>query len=192
VNLAKTALVVIDMQNGFVNESSRPVIPAVVNLVECWQRLGGDIIFTRYLNYPDSLYERLIQWSRLQTSPEIDIVDELVPYLDSARAVIEKPTYTLFTPDGAKIVRDGGWTDLVFCGIATESCVLKSAVDAFELGYTPWVVRDASASHGGAGTHEAGLLITGRFIGGGQIIDTAALAAKLPTGLPQKAAGHRA
>lgn len=179
MSLAKTALVVVDMQNGFVNERSRHVIPAVVNLVRLWQHAGGDTIFTRYINYPDSPYERLIRWSRLQTSPEIDIVDELMPYLDKARGVIDKPIYTLFTDEGAKIVREGGWTDLVFCGIATESCVLKSAVDAFEMGYTPWVVHDASASHDGTATHEAGLLVTRRFIGARQLIDAHALIAKL-------------
>ncbi|MGH3567388.1 MAG: isochorismatase family protein [Pseudonocardia sp.] len=45
-------LVVIDAQNGFVNERSQHVIPAVVNLVERWQQAGGDTIFTRYLNCP--------------------------------------------------------------------------------------------------------------------------------------------
>jgi len=179
VNFAKTALVVIDVQNGFANECSRHIIPAVVNLVERWQQAGGDTIFTRYLNYPGSPYERLLHWSRLQMSPETDIVDELVPYLDKARVVIDKPIYTLFTDEGVQVVREGEWTDLVFCGIATESCVLKSAVDAFELGYTPWVVRDASASHDGRASHEAGLLVTGRFIGYGQLIDAATLVAKL-------------
>ncbi|MGH8902724.1 MAG: cysteine hydrolase [Egibacteraceae bacterium] len=179
MNLAKAALVVIDMQNGFVNDRSRHIIPIVVNLVAWWERAGGDILFTRYLNYPGSQYERLMQWSALQGSPEIDIVDELGPYARRARAIIDKTVYTMFTCEGRSIVRDGGWTELVFCGIATESCVLKSAVDAFELGYTPWVVHDASASHDGEATHQAGLLVTGRFIGASQLIDTATLTAKL-------------
>ncbi len=183
MNLDQAVLVVVDMQNGFVNERSRHGIPTVVDLVGRWQQAGGDTIFTRFLNYPHSPYERLIGWSRLQASPETDIVDELVPYLDQARAVIDKPIYTLFTEEGAKVVREGGWTDLIFCGIATESCVLKSAVDAFEMGYTPWVVRDASASHDGQATHEAGLLVIGRFIGGGQLIEAASLIAQvLPEG----------
>ncbi len=180
--LSKTALVVIDVQNGFVNERSRHVIPIVVDLVAEWQGAGGDTIFTRYLNYPGSPYERLMQWSLLQTSPEIDIVPELAPYVDRARAIIDKKVYTLFTGEGVEVIRRGGWTDLVFCGIATESCVLKSAVDAFELGYTPWIVHDASASHDGPATHEAGLLVAGRFIGANQLIGAATLKAKVMPG----------
>lgn len=183
MNLATTALVVVDMQNGFVNDRSRHAVPAVRDLVRRWHGAGGDLVFTRYHNYPGSPYERLIGWSRLQAPPETDIVDELVPYLETARAVVDKRVYTLFDDQGVDVVRAGGWTDLAFCGIATESCVLKSAVDAFERGYTPWVVQDASASHAGAGTHEAGLLLTGRFIGSGQILDAATLLKKaLPSG----------
>jgi nicotinamidase-related amidase len=107
-----------------------------------------------------------------------------LPYAQRARAVIDKTIYSLFNEEGTAIVRDGGWTDLAFCGLATEGCVLKSAVDAFERGYTPWVVHDASASNDGDATHEAGLLVTGRFIGVGQLIDAATLIAKL---LPQSA-----
>ncbi|WP_280431477.1 isochorismatase family protein [Nocardia brasiliensis] len=36
---------------------------------------------------------------------------------------------------------------LILCGIATDACVLKTALDAFERGYVPWVVRDAVASN---------------------------------------------
>lgn len=28
------------------------------------------------------------------------------------------------TPEADELIRQAGWTDLVFCGIATESCVL--------------------------------------------------------------------
>jgi nicotinamidase-related amidase len=171
VIVEKTALVVIDMQNGFLNERSNHVVAPVVDLVEHWEHAGGDTLFTRYLNYPGSPYERLIRWSRLQSSPEIDIVDKLVPYAQRSRVVIDKTIYSLFNDEGTAIVRDGGWTDLIFCGVATDGCVLKSAVDAFELGYTPWVVRDACASHAGEAIHQAGLLLTGRFIGADQLID---------------------
>ncbi|WP_369183522.1 isochorismatase family protein [Streptomyces sp. Y1] len=66
-----------------------------------------------------------------------------------------------------------GGTDLYICGIATESCVLKTAVDAFERDLTPWLLEDAVASHAGQAAHEAGILVASRFIGPGQIIKTA-------------------
>lgn len=168
----RSALVVIDMQNGFVNDRSRPVIPVVVDLVARWQRSGAPVVFTRYHNYPGSPFERLIKWSQLQTSPGVDLIPELADAADQAVATIDKKIYSLFNAEGIALVEDQRWTDLVFCGIATESCVLKSAVDAFERDVTPWIVTDGSASHGGTAAHEAGLLVASRFIGGGQLIQS--------------------
>jgi nicotinamidase-related amidase len=166
-------LVIVDVQNGFVTEQSRPVVAVIARLVDRWQADGGDTVFTRYLNYPGSPYERLINWTALQDSPETDIVAELVPYAERATARLDKTVYTLFTDEGAALVRRRGWTDLYICGIDTESCVLKTAVDAFERDLTPWVLSDASASHSSTKAHEAGLFVASRFIGVGQIISVA-------------------
>ena len=42
----------VDVQNGFITEHSQPVIPVITDLVQRWQAAQGDIIFSRYLNYP--------------------------------------------------------------------------------------------------------------------------------------------
>lgn len=169
-----TVLVVIDMQNGFIHPSSAYVVPVVTDLVRRWDAAGGDIVFTRFHNAPGSLYERLMGWTEVAVPPDTDLVDELLPY-EAKHQVVDKPGYTLFTESGSQVIKDGGWSDLVFCGLTTESCVLKGAVDAFERNLTPWMVTDASATHGGKAAHEAGLLVARRFIGAGQLITTADL-----------------
>ncbi|MEU5912892.1 isochorismatase family cysteine hydrolase [Micromonospora sp. NPDC047527] len=168
----RAALIVIDMQNGFINDRSRGVIPKVVELVESWEATGRPVVFTRYHNYPGSPFERLIHWSSVQRPPETEIVPELAQHASRAKAVIDKTIYSYFSSAGSDLTEKEGWTDLVFCGIATESCVLKSAVDAFERNLTPWLATDASASHGGQLAHDAGLLVARRFIGGGQLVGT--------------------
>ncbi|MFI6793719.1 isochorismatase family cysteine hydrolase [Nonomuraea sp. NPDC050383] len=171
-----SVLVVVDVQNAFVRAESAHVVPVIVDLVDRWQ---GDVLFTRYINYPGSPFERLVRWSACMTSPEIDIVDELQPY--TARAhVIDKRGYGLFAdPAGAALVAERGWCDIYVCGIATESCVLATALGAFEADLTPWLIEDASASHAGRDVHEAGVLVTRRFIGQDQIISVA----DVPAGL---------
>ncbi|SDP94124.1 isochorismatase family cysteine hydrolase [Lentzea jiangxiensis] len=171
MDLAQSVLVVVDVQNGFVSSKSAPIVPHVTDVVRRWEQAGGATVFTRFVNHPGSPYERLINWSRMQTSPEIDIVDDLVPAFRRAVTVLDKPIYSLFTEQGAATVAQHGWTDIVIVGIATESCVLKTACDAFERGLTPWVVKDAVYSHAGQEAHEAGLLVTSRFIGRRQLID---------------------
>lgn len=93
--------------------------------------------------------------------------------------MIDKTIYSVFTDDGANVLAEGGFTDLVFCGLDTDTCVLKSAVDAFERDYTPWLLRDACASHSDPSYHRSALTLAGRFIGVNQIIRTADLRAVL-------------
>lgn len=171
MDLANSALIVVDVQNGFVRPRSRHVVPAIVHLIREWQKAGGDTVFTRYLNYENSPYERIIGWKRMRDVPEIELIPELAPYT-SGSTILDKKIYSLFTDEGSTLVERHGWTDLVICGIATESCVCKTAVDAFERNLTPWVVSDACASHAGPEAHDAGLLVTGRFIGPKQLVTT--------------------
>lgn len=170
MNGSRSALVVVDVQNGFVTEHSRHVVPLIVALVKRWEASGRDVVFTRYINYDGSPFERIIKWSKLKHPPETDIVDELQAFTASPATVIDKRGYTLFADEGENLVRTKGWTDLYICGIDTEVCVLKAAVDAFERNITPWLISDASASHAGVETHKAGLLVAKKMIGAEQII----------------------
>src|SRR5687768_3282963 len=111
-----SALVVVDVQNGFVTEHSCHVVSLIVDLVKRWRTLGRDIVFTRYINYDNSPFEKIINWSKLKESPEIDIVDSLQSFTTPPACIIDKPIYTLFTDEGAELVRERGWTDLYICG----------------------------------------------------------------------------
>lgn len=175
----RAALIVVDMQNGFLNHHTRHLVPVVADLVDRWSATGRPVVFTRYLNHQGSQFERLIHWTRLREAPETDLVPELQDRARRAAAVIDKPAYTCFTPRTTALATAEGWSDLVFCGIATDSCVLKSAADAFEREFTPWIVTDACASDAGPQVHDAGLVVARRFIGAGQLLTTAQLFARL-------------
>ncbi|MFI0718322.1 isochorismatase family cysteine hydrolase [Streptomyces sp. NPDC021224] len=179
VNIDGAALIVVDVQNGFSNHHSRHVVPVISGLVSQWSAAGRPVVFTRYRNYPGSSFERFFRWSRLQSPPETDIVPELTEQAASAFAVLDKAGYSLFTDEAVALLAETDWTDLVFCGIATESCVLKSAADAFERGYAPWVLVDSSASDAGLPVHDAGLTVARRLIGPRQLITTDDLLAQL-------------
>ena len=172
--ITRPALVVVDVQNGFVNDRSRHAVPAIADLVGKWEALGLPVVFTRYLNEPGSPYVQYFGWSRFMDSPDVDLVPELTEAA-SRHAVVDKTGYSLFSEDGSRLVEKEGWRDLYFCGIATESCVLKSAIDAFERGYGPWIVTDASASDAGPAVHDAGLVVARRTIGPRQLVTADAL-----------------
>lgn len=162
-----TVLVVVDMQNGFLTRHSKNVVGPVLEVVRRWNNAGGAIVFTQFFNRPESAYQRLIGWYRLQEPPETDICQELLPY---ATTVIKKETYGPFTCGFAELVAEKGWKTIVLCGVATDGCVLKTATDAFERGLVPLVIKDACASHAGTEIHEMGLVLLERFIGRDQMV----------------------
>lgn len=168
-----SVLLVVDAQRGFVNSKSQHVVPVIADLVRRWQAAGGDTVFSRYFNFAGSPFERLVRWTAMRSGPATDIIPELQQYADRSTAVVDKTTYTALADTGRQLVAAHGWTDLYLCGIDTECCVLTTAVDAFEMGLTPWLIADASASTGGTESHEAGLLVARRSIGRRQVIDTA-------------------
>lgn len=172
----RPALVVVDVQNGFVDPDTEHVVPVIVDLVARWQAAGGDVVFTRYHNYEGSLYVSLIGWDQLMDAPQTDLVEELEPYVERAAGVVDKHSYDMLaSPEGASLVAEHDWTDLYICGIATESCVTATALGAFQAGRVPWIIEDASTTHAGQHVHEAGILVASRFIGEGQIVRTADL-----------------
>jgi nicotinamidase-related amidase len=127
VTATHPALVVVDIQNGFVRDASRHVVPVISGLVDRWQQAGLDVVFTRYFNFSGSQFERLFGWTGLQGPPETDIAPQLAEQASHATAIVDKQIDSLFTTVGTELVRRHGWTDLYICGIATESCVLKTA-----------------------------------------------------------------
>ncbi|MFE1409171.1 isochorismatase family cysteine hydrolase, partial [Streptomyces sp. NPDC058770] len=136
--------------------------------------------------YEGSPYETLIGWRALYGPPETDIVEELVPLTSRAGAqILDKKTYTALTDEGLALLDQLEVTDLVICGIATDACVLKTALDAFERGYIPWVVRDAVASnatrHPAQEVHNSALLHISRLVGASQLIEARDVRAAIET-----------
>jgi hypothetical protein len=99
-------LVVVDVQNGFITESSAPIVARVTTMVRRWQAAAGAVFLSRYFNHPGSQFERLLGWTAVRHEPDTDLVDELLPLTGSAEAVIDKTIYSVFTDDGAALL---GW-----------------------------------------------------------------------------------
>lgn len=170
-------LLVIDVQNGFVNARSAGVVEPLRLFVSRWLSLHRPAVFTRFINPPGSQWERLLHWTRLRESPETDLhpsVASLVEMSDYAH-VVDKYSYSSLNEEVHALIEKRQPNRLLICGIATDGCVLKTAVDAFEEGFIPLVLSDLCASHAGNEVHEAGLLLLRRFIGHDQVILTQSL-----------------
>jgi nicotinamidase-related amidase len=162
-----SALIIIDMQNGFMTASTEHIVPPISRLLEEAERRAIPVAFTRFINYPNSGWVKWIRWSRFMESPEIDIIPA---FSSRATKVFDKRAYTAFIPAFCDFIQTWMIQRIVLCGVATDGCVLKTAVDAFERDIQPILVADACASHAGVDVHAAGLLLASRFIGKRQIV----------------------
>tara|TARA_Y100000310_G_C20529266_1_gene737621 strand:- start:448 stop:957 length:510 start_codon:yes stop_codon:yes gene_type:complete len=161
----KNALVVIDMQKGFMNENTKHIIPKIESLIK--KNLFDYVLFTQFINTNGSQYEKLLQWSELKNSPQIDIVDELEKYSGN---LFKKNYYTSCTEEFVGFLEKNDIKELYFAGVDTNICVTKTSVDIFEKGYIPYILSDYCASHTGPEYHKFALKNLEKFIGEKSII----------------------
>jgi nicotinamidase-related amidase len=171
--VANSMLVVVDVQKGFVTQHSEHALPAIRRALVGWQAVGAATVLTQFVNAPDSPYVRIIGWSKLMPDdPAIEFHPAVADLAAHATAVVRKSRYSSLTAEVLRLLAQRGLDHIYVAGLDTESCVLATALAAFEQGYTPWILTDACASHAGTAEHQAGLLVARRYIGERQLVTT--------------------
>lgn len=69
-----------------------------------------------------------------------------------------------------KYIKDNNINDIYLCGIDTECCVLKTALDLFEENYNVYVLKDYCACTYGELRHSNAIEIIKRNIGNKYVI----------------------
>jgi len=165
-------LVVIDAQKSFVSNHNAHVLPKILNFIDKWNTNKRPIVFTQFVNENASPYEVLLNWTKCKEKNETDFAEEIQP-LTQGHVVITKHLYSAFSSESfCKLVIERGWKTIVLCGFSTHACVLKTALDAFEMGLRPIVLSDLCGSHNGVALHENALTILPKLVGRSQIQDS--------------------
>ncbi|MEO0682064.1 MAG: isochorismatase family cysteine hydrolase [Pseudomonadota bacterium] len=178
VDPAKTALVVVDLQNGFMEEgapveaaTAREVVPNVNRIAAALREAGGLVTYLRYTNdatdpqpwvwYDDLLGEGVGDGMRDAFAagghfhalwPDLDVRDEDL--------VIDKTRFSGFTPGCSTLdaeLRDRGIETLIICGTTTNCCCESTARDANQMNYNVIFVTDGCAALSDA-EHNAALI----------------------------------
>ncbi|MFT4299687.1 MAG: isochorismatase family cysteine hydrolase [Aeromicrobium sp.] len=161
-----TALLIVDVQHGFVGPHTAHVPAAVRSLLVERRSDYAAVIATRFHNPPESNFRELIDWHRLAEPPETDLVDGLESVIDT---VIDKDTYGAVEAIAA-VLDHLGVRDVHLCGIDTDVCVLQNAAGLFDRGYRPAVLIDGCATNGGPDAQASAIPLLGRTIGARQVI----------------------
>lgn len=165
-------LIVIDMQNGFVNrggsydklgmniENYRQVIPGIQKLIIFCRKEGIPIFYTQAVREPSGIDLLLndhrvlprTREERLEKIPicvrgtwDADIIDEIKP-TDKDHIIIKRRDSAFQDTEIRVWLRSLGINTLIFCGVDTSICVETSLRDGFNLGYDVVLIADATAS----------------------------------------------
>jgi nicotinamidase-related amidase len=156
-------LLIVDVQVGFINEETAQI----PQLVEALQSEYECVYATRFYNTEDSFYRKLIKWDRFGK----DSADFPLAFAPSRNVtLIDKNIYSCVNDEFLNELNKKRIDVVDVCGIDTDICVTKCAVDLFENGIIPFVLAKYCASHAGEDAHRYALKTLGRFIGRGQVI----------------------
>ena len=138
----KRALLLIDMQQGFLTKENAWVVPNIQALV----REGKyDLVAEATFSVDeDSLWHRQVG----VTYPKEETVSAIGDLLPDDRIRIEKSSKSAFkgSIDLESALRAARIEEVHIAGIDTHDCVLATAYEAFDLGFFTYVIEECTAS----------------------------------------------
>jgi len=160
-------LVVVDMQHVFRDPESPWATPGFDEILEPIDRLvgafGNRVVFTRYRvpKHPEGSWVAYFDlWSEV-TKPErrrwMDLVE---PWASPRPRTLEKESFSKWGPELRDLAAES--KTLVLCGVATDCCVIATALPAADAGMFVRIVADASRG-ATAEAHERALALAEGF-----------------------------
>lgn len=149
-----STLLILDMQQYFLDESSHAFIPAakalvpgIAMLVESYYRCDLPIIFTRHLNSKTDAKMMSRWWNKL-IDPG-DPASIIIPELDTTKGtLIEKSQYDAFYQTQLEdMLCQKGVSQIVICGVMTHLCCETTARSAFVRGFEVFFTIDGTATY---------------------------------------------
>lgn len=163
---SRTAHVIIDMQNGFMEEGAPVEVPAARGIVDqinrisaATRRAGARNYFVRYTT-PDDIDQSwplmlMRMGAQAETHKQAFAVGahywQLWPALDvqDEDKIVDKARFSAFTPgtsDLHEVLQADGIDTLVITGTLTNVCCESTARDAMQRNYRVIIVADANAA----------------------------------------------
>lgn len=149
-----TALLVMDMQDYFLDPQSHAFIPSapaiapqVRALQEAFAAMGAPVIRTRHLNDTADA-GRMADWWRELMTAENPLTRIHPPLEETPATVLIKSQYDAFYNTSLEdMLKEKGVTRVVVTGVMTHLCCETTARSAFVRGFEVFFVADATATY---------------------------------------------
>jgi len=189
LDLKRTAVVVIDMQNAFVSKGgmfdlrgfdvtpTQKIVEPIKKICDAGRAKGIKIVHLAHVLSPDlrevgpdssfwyksvKIYREDPRWKDkflIRGTWGSEIVDALKP--QPGDIYVEKPRFSAFFGTNLDVIlKTCNIKHLLFVGCATNICVEASIRDAGQLGYFPVLIKDAATNNGPPFMQEATIFNT--------------------------------
>jgi len=156
LNAEKAALLVIDMQDFFLDESSPTftcgglaVLPKLKGLIAAFRERRRPVIYTRHVHHPGRLDIGIMEWwwegICLEGSPESEVHKSIAPH-PSDKVILKHRYSAFYNTDLETVLRCLKIEDLVVSGIMTNLCCESTARDAYFRDYRVFFPADGTGS----------------------------------------------
>lgn len=162
-------LLVVDMQEGFRSEESEDIVGKVAELVEGFK---GEVVFSKFCNEEGSLFEEQLGWTRFQDEEDRRLLEKLRG-LDGVDMVHDG--YTVATDDLLEYLKENDVGRVYVCGVYTDVCIKKAAMDLFDRGFEVFVVEDCCASLHGEDVHKSAVESLKHILGDDHVLNSLSL-----------------
>lgn len=156
-------LVVIDLQNEFINENTYDSISAITKLIDL--NKFSHVVFTRFINSSNNPIKTKLNWNGCLSEESRKICIDNKKY-----KIFDKETYSAYNIDLINYINDNNITSIYLCGIDVECCVLITAINLFENNYNVYVLKDYSYCTNGIERKNNAIEILKRNIGKDRVI----------------------
>ncbi|HLD12031.1 MAG TPA: isochorismatase family cysteine hydrolase [Candidatus Nanoarchaeia archaeon] len=154
----KKALFIVDVQAAFLNERNKGVVKNISKLLE---KVKYDLYVEAIFHAEkSSLWDKQIKWT-LPKTDKFSTVAALRELLkDKKRVYVDKTTRSVFKGDKDifKILQANKIKEVHIVGVQTNSCVLTTALEAFDANFFTYVIEECCESDE-LGKHQLGVEI---------------------------------
>ena len=151
----RRALIVVDVQDGFLTEENQWILPNIKRLlIEEHYDVVVEAIFHAE---PGSLWEKQVKW----TFPLEPTTPEIAAALPKHTIRTVKETKSAFKGDKdlAKMLRNAHIEEVHIVGLDTNDCAFATAQESFDLGFPTYVLEACTGSSQGPEYRDAALKI---------------------------------
>ena len=142
----KTALIIVDVQNYFVKGMVKTLPEKISRFVKNNKKNFTTILTTQFINRKHSNFCKILNWHNCFKKKETELHPKIKALCPPSQQ-FTKSTYSVFKSEKlTRFLKKNNIKTVYLCGIETDACILASAFDGFDKGYTIKVIKELCGS----------------------------------------------